>query len=125
MKISELAKQSGVSRYTIRYYEQLGMIKGGTLAAGTKLYGEYDQAVLDTILMIKQLQGLGFTLSELKDYMHDYRFIKNDEPEIQRVMGNKIHELRRKKELLDQVIGTMEFRLKHGRYPDDRNRLIS
>lgn len=118
MKIGELAKKSGVSKHTIRYYERIGMIKGGTLPAGSRLYGDYDTSVLETILMIKQVQGLGFTLSELKNYMHDYRFIKNDEPEIQRVMKNKIEELKLKQKLLGEVIQRMEFRLKHGHYPE-------
>jgi MerR family Zn(II)-responsive transcriptional regulator of zntA len=124
MKISELAKKSGVSKHTIRYYEQIGMIKGSALPAGSRLYGEYDTIVLDTVLMIKQLQGLGFTLNELKKYMHDYRFIKNDELEIQRVMKNKIIELEEKQKLLGEVISTIEFRLEYGHYPDKRFRLI-
>jgi DNA-binding transcriptional MerR regulator len=125
MKISELAKRADVSKHTIRYYERIGMIKGSVQPAGSRAYGEYDNAILDTVIMIKRLQGLGFTLTELKNYMHEYRFIKNDEPEIQRVMKTKVKELRQKQKLLGEVIEFMEYRLEHGQYPDTNNQLNS
>lgn len=125
MKISELAKRADVSKHTIRYYEQIGIIKGSVRPAGSRTYGEYDNDILETVIMIKRLQGLGFTLTELKNYMHEYRFIKNDEPEIHRVMKTKVKELRQKQKLLDEVIEFMEYRLEHGHYPDINDQLNS
>jgi MerR family Zn(II)-responsive transcriptional regulator of zntA len=68
--IGQLAKQSGVSRDTIRYYEKLGLIAAQARAAGSsyKVYGPEIQRRLGDIA---QLKKAGFTLREIHQLASD------------------------------------------------------
>lgn len=62
-QISELAKQVGLSRTALLYYEKLGLINGERLGNGYRIYSEYD---LQRLLLIQKLQAGGLTLKECK-----------------------------------------------------------
>jgi MerR family transcriptional regulator, copper efflux regulator len=66
MLIGELAKQTGLSKDTIRFYEKLGLIVATEREAGSRLYKEFDEDTIQRLFIIKQGQGLGFTLNEMK-----------------------------------------------------------
>jgi DNA-binding transcriptional MerR regulator len=64
MQIGELAKKSGVSVRSIRYYEELGLLKpSGHSEGGFRLYHDEDLNRLD---VIKYLKLLGLSLNEVK-----------------------------------------------------------
>ncbi len=65
MKIGEVAKSTGASLRTIRYYEELGLITPtGRSKGGFRLYGE---DALSRIHIIQSLQDLELSLKEIKD----------------------------------------------------------
>ena len=64
MRAGQLADAAGVSVQTIRFYERRGL-----LAAPPRLssgYRDYPAETVSKVLLIKQMQGLGFTLRELE-----------------------------------------------------------
>ena len=64
LTIGQLAKESGVRTDTIRYYEQLGLIKPeGRSESGYRLYS--DDAIR-LVQFIRRAKDLGFTLAEIK-----------------------------------------------------------
>lgn len=64
MTIGELSRQSGLSVSAIRKYEARGLIySAGRSPANYRLY---DASALWCVAMIRQLRGLGLTLSELE-----------------------------------------------------------
>lgn len=65
MLIGEVARQSGVSRDTVRLYTRLGLVPSSTRRAGSRLYADYDPGVVELIKGIKVTQSVGFTLAEL------------------------------------------------------------
>lgn len=67
MKIGQIAKQTGVSVQAIRLYEQKGLIAPATRTASG--YRDYPPSALDDVRAIKQGQRLGFTLSEMKEFV--------------------------------------------------------
>lgn len=70
-QIGAVAKQSGVPIKTIRYYEELGLLKAsGRTEGGFRLF---DSDVLSRLHFIKRAQSLGLSLSEIKDFLvvHD------------------------------------------------------
>lgn len=67
MKISELCKQTSLSKDGIRHYEQLGLIHSQRKPAGTRYYQDYDDNTLVRIEMIQCGKSCGFTLKEIKD----------------------------------------------------------
>lgn len=66
MQIGEVAKRTGFSTDTLRYYEKLGLIHLSRQQRGENNYRQYDQNLLDRLLLIKQSKSLGFTLKEIK-----------------------------------------------------------
>lgn len=64
LTIGQLAKEGGVRTDTIRYYEQLSLIKPeGRSKSGYRLYG---QESIRVIQFIRRAKDLGFTLGEIK-----------------------------------------------------------
>ncbi len=63
MYIGEAAKRCGVTTKTIRYYESLGLLPRIPRRGAYRVFREED---LQLIRLIKQVQALGFRLSELK-----------------------------------------------------------
>ncbi|MBF2063938.1 MAG: heavy metal-responsive transcriptional regulator [Calothrix sp. C42_A2020_038] len=70
-QIGTVARISGVPIKTIRYYEELGLLKAsGRTEGGFRLF---DSDVLSRLHFIKRAQSLGLSLSEIKDFLevHD------------------------------------------------------
>ncbi|MGC5699702.1 MerR family DNA-binding transcriptional regulator [Pseudomonas sp. NFXW11] len=62
MRIGELADACAVSRDTLRFYEQRGLIAARRSANG---YRDYPVEVVQLVLYIKTAQRLGFSLEEI------------------------------------------------------------
>ncbi|EJM46827.1 putative transcriptional regulator [Pseudomonas sp. GM33] len=62
MRIGELARASAVSRDTLRFYEQRGLIAAQRSANG---YRDYPPDMVQLVQYIKTAQRLGFTLGEI------------------------------------------------------------
>ena len=70
-QIGEVAKESGTSIDTIRYYEKLGLLeKPSRSEGGFRLYSE---AEIQKLRFIRKAQGLGFSLKEIKAIMQESR----------------------------------------------------
>lgn len=67
MLIGELSERSGLSRDTIRYYEKRGLVNPPHRKENN--YKEYPEDTIPILLFIKQLQGRGFTLSEVQRFL--------------------------------------------------------
>lgn len=67
MIISEVARESGVSPKTIRYYEQVGLI--GPAQRGANGYRLYDQRAVEVLRFVKRARDLGFTVEEVGELL--------------------------------------------------------
>ncbi len=67
MQIGEFAKQADTNLRTLRYYEELGLIKPAHRSSGKFRYYSHDQ--LKRVTAIKRLQGLGLSLNEVQEIM--------------------------------------------------------
>jgi MerR family Zn(II)-responsive transcriptional regulator of zntA len=65
MRIGELAKRSGMSRDTIRFYERKGIL-GAPARSPKSGYRSYSERSLAALRRIRYAKGLGFTLAEIK-----------------------------------------------------------
>ncbi|MFQ5655167.1 MAG: MerR family DNA-binding protein [Planctomycetota bacterium] len=63
----ELAKRCDVNFETVRYYEREGLIPRPSRSASN--YRLYSEDTVHRIHFIKRAQGLGFTLSEIKELL--------------------------------------------------------
>ena len=63
LKIGELAKRSGVTTKTVRYYELLGLLpKPQRTDSGYRLYDEKD---VDRLVFVRKAKELGFSLTDV------------------------------------------------------------
>ena len=67
MLIGNIAKRSGISRDTIRYYEKRGLLK--TKERRDNNYREYGEEDLARLNLVSTMKGCGFTLSELAEIL--------------------------------------------------------
>jgi DNA-binding transcriptional MerR regulator len=67
LQIGEVAKASGLSIHTIRYYEKEGLLKSPFRSGGG--FRLYPQETVDQLLFIQKAQGFGLTLNEIKQIM--------------------------------------------------------
>jgi DNA-binding transcriptional MerR regulator len=67
MQIGEVAERTGLSLRTIRYYEEIGLVRPNCRTqGGFRLYTEPDVARLN---LVKRMKPLGFTLDEARDLL--------------------------------------------------------
>ncbi len=64
MLIGEVARRSGVSAKTLRYYEDIGVLDPA--GRSTSGYRHYDDDVLERLAFIRSSQALGLTLGEIR-----------------------------------------------------------
>jgi MerR family Zn(II)-responsive transcriptional regulator of zntA len=102
MKIGELAKQSGLSAHTLRFYEKQGLIQAS--ARSESNYRVYSQGDLATARFIKRSREMGFSLEEVEVFLS----IRADKPahickEAKDIAQQKIIDVQQKIEELQQV----------------------
>jgi DNA-binding transcriptional MerR regulator len=67
VQIGELARRSGYSRDTLRFYEKRGLIRPIRRPNG---YRHYPDEIVGLLDYVRTAQSLGFTLAEIEDEMH-------------------------------------------------------
>jgi len=70
MQIGELARRTGLSAPTIRYYEQLGLLRPVDRQDGG--YRFYDETALFRLEKTAKLKGLGLSLEEIASVIELY-----------------------------------------------------
>lgn len=67
LHIGEVAERVGLSRRTVRYYEEQGLFApAGRTEGGFRLYTDEQ---VDRLLLIKQMKPLGFTVPQMCDLL--------------------------------------------------------
>lgn len=70
MKISDLAKRTGVGVHALRHYERLGLLRVARRPNG---YRDYDERVVRDVVFIVHGRRMGFTLKQLGEDLPAYR----------------------------------------------------
>ena len=72
MRIGEVARRSGVSVDTVRFYERVGVLPPAEREPSSR-YRDYAPATVDRIRLTRELQAIGFTLGDAVDALaaHD------------------------------------------------------
>lgn len=71
MRIGTVASRSGVPTKTIRYYEEIGLIKAPGRTEGG--YRDYDDADVETLRFIQRARKLGFSVHDVGDLLALWR----------------------------------------------------
>ena len=96
---NRLTKMSGVSARTLRYYDEIGLLKPARVASsGYRIYG---QGEVDTLQQILLYRELGFPLNEIKRLLSDSGFDREC------AFLEHLTELGKRKERLDTLIANV------------------
>ncbi|OBZ10467.1 MerR family transcriptional regulator [Bacillus sp. FJAT-27264] len=109
MKIGELARQTGVSVRSLRYYESQGLIAPVRQANG---YREYSPLAIETVESIKLYLNLGLSTEEIAGFLNCV--LKNKESfcvEVMPVYQSKLEEIEKQIVQLNQIKLNLEQRI--------------
>lgn len=113
MKINELSKLTGLSIHTIRFYEKEELFDTRHVTRDINNYRIYTEEALLRINMIKKFQGIGCSLTELKEILKDKdENIKSNEEIIEWIEG-KMEEIENKKREYDSMLVILESMLEY------------
>ncbi|MDP4153587.1 MAG: MerR family transcriptional regulator [Bacillota bacterium] len=102
--ISELSKLAGVSTRTLRYYDEIGLLKpSGVRPSGYRIYGQREVELLQQILLYRELE---MPLSDIKDIIADSDF------DFRRALLSHQSELKARKRHIDALLYNVEKTLK-------------
>ncbi|MEK4666290.1 MerR family transcriptional regulator [Niallia sp. FSL R7-0271] len=106
LKIDDVAKMSGLTKRTIRYYEQIGLIPSPQRSdGGYRLYTEEHVSLLKKITNAKDV--LGFSLQELQDFI-----ALSDALELQKLDYRQVKGTNLQREKLEKILETTLEQLK-------------
>ncbi|MBB6731092.1 MerR family transcriptional regulator [Cohnella zeiphila] len=98
-KIDEVAKESGLTKRTIRYYEEIGLLPAPQRSeGGMRLYTSHHIDILNKL--IRARDALGFSLQELQLYMSTSDMLE-EKRQHYRKLTDTLSEDRRKELLRD------------------------
>lgn len=104
MKVSEVAKLSGVTVRTLHYYDEIGLLKPSKVTeAGYRLYSDADLEVLQQILFFRELD---FPLNDIREILSNPTYDKKIALQKHRQL------LLQKRRHLDGLISLVEKSLK-------------
>jgi MerR family transcriptional regulator, copper efflux regulator len=69
MRIGELAARTGIAVHTIRFYEREGLLNARHSIRAANNYRTYNAEAVERLLMIREGQAAGFTLTEISHLM--------------------------------------------------------
>ena len=72
-KISEFSELTGLSKDTLRYYEQEQLLEPSTIDPSNN-YRYYDDGSYFLAILLQKLRSFGCTIQEMKDVMRDESF---------------------------------------------------
>ena len=104
MKISDVAKLTGVTVRTLHYYDEIGLLKPGEVTeAGYRVYNDTDLEVLQQILFFRELD---FSLEDIRKIMQNPAYEKESALRKQKEL------LLQKRSRLDSLISLVDKTLK-------------
>ena len=113
MKIHELGEQTGLTAPTIRFYEREGLLDHRHVRREDNNYRSYSVEAVERLKLIRKLQGVGFTLAEMKETLQeeDAQSLGNRRV-IERIRA-KITEIEGRKDEYEQILGTLRWMLEY------------
>lgn len=70
-RVGELAKKTGKTVRTIHFYEELGLLQPSERSPGG--FRMYTDSALERIRWIEQIQNLGFSLTDIRAFLDEFR----------------------------------------------------
>ena len=104
MNISEAARQSGLPSKTIRYYEDIGIVKPARAENGYRAYSDAD---IHQLAFVQRSRSLGFTIEECKLLLSLYSDDQRASADVKALAINKIDQIDQKIRELKSLKSTL------------------
>lgn len=109
--VNWVEKNLGVSRKTLRIYEEKGLMDKTTFQNPDNKYREYSDEDIERIWCYRLLQGVGYTLNDI------FVMTQNVDFDFETSLSKKIKDLERKKSEIEQYIGFAKALKLTGSFP--------
>lgn len=116
MNIGDAAERSGLPPKTIRYYEDIGLLKAPRGANGYRHYGE---AEVHKLRFLARARSLGFSIDDCRHLMSLYEDRHRASADVRALAQSRIHEVEDKIRELQAMRATL-MRLVHACHGDER-----
>ena len=118
MLIGELSKRTGLTKDTIRFYQKMGLVITSDRQAGTRLYKEFNEEMMQRLLLINQAKALGFTLNEIRQLVEEWGTPSAiPESEQIRIVERKLEEISQKMHQLAEIQSYLAAKLSRLKHP--------
>jgi DNA-binding transcriptional MerR regulator len=129
IKIQELAEETGLTIYTIRFYEKEGLLDSRHVVREENNYRNYSDEAIERLKFVKKFQGVGCSLAEIKGILQDRDTNTLTNQQVIEWICHKICEIERKKDEYDQILDTLnrmlEYRLALKNDPQKADSLLT
>jgi MerR family copper efflux transcriptional regulator len=116
MNIGEASDRSGLTAKTIRYYEEIGLIRADRGDNGYRDYGTKD---VHKLRFLQRSRGLGFSVEECRQLLALYEDKSRASADVREIASTKLTEIDRKIRELTELKHTLEH-LVHACHGNDR-----
>jgi Cu(I)-responsive transcriptional regulator len=116
MNIGEAAQRSGLPAKTIRYYEDIRLLKPARGDNGYRDYSTYD---VHRLRFLQRARSLGFTVEECRQLLSLYGDKQRESADVKAIAQSKIEEIDRKVAELISLRKTLQH-LVHACHGDER-----
>ncbi len=106
MNIGDVAKASGLPAKTIRYYEDIGLIKPHRQTNG---YRDFDEGHLHKLRFLQRARGLGFSVEDCRALLALYEDKGRTSAEVKHIAEKRLADIERKM----QELRSMSVLLQH------------
>ncbi len=116
MNIGTASDRSGLPAKTIRYYEEIGLIRPDRAQNG---YRDYDTAHVHKLRFLHSARSLGFSIEECRHLLALYEDKSRASADVKALAGEKLGEIERKIAELTRLKRTLQV-LVHACHGDSR-----
>lgn len=116
MNVGEAAASSGLPAKTIRYYEDIGLVKPARAGNG---YRDYSADDVHRLAFLKRARSLGFSIDECRQLLALYRDRSRASADVRRIAAGHVRAIDEKIGELQSMRATLG-RLIHACHGDER-----
>lgn len=106
LTVTELARRSDTTQHAVRYYTRMGLLRPERDPNND--YRLYHVREVNWLRFVQQAKHLGYTLSEIREIMHDADHKQSPCPRVREILQRRIKENREKLEELMDLQQRME-----------------
>lgn len=104
MNIGDVARRSGLPSKTIRYYEDIGLIRPHRGANGYRRFGEHD---LHKLAFLGRARSLGFSIEDCRNLLELYEDKTRASADVKRIARRHLERIDAKIAELDSMRATL------------------